>query len=170
MKTSNRLLFMLSMVLMISITSCGDQKGKGSDDGNAGTHASGNGVIALNGEEFKKRVWDFEAHPGEWKYKGDLPAVIDFYADWCAPCKIAAPIMEELAAKYKGKVVFYKVDTDKERELAGIFGIRTIPSFLFIPAIGEPELTSGIAPGEEATRKMFTDMVEQKCLGNFSTE
>jgi thioredoxin len=88
-------------------------------------------------------VWDFEKNPEEWKYEGDVPCVIDFYADWCKPCKMVAPIMDELAEKYKGQVDFYKVNTEKNRELSQVFGIRSIPSVLFCPADGKPQMATG---------------------------
>lgn len=98
-------------------------------------------------ETFKEKVFDFEANK-EWKFKGEIPAIIDFYADWCGPCKRVAPIMEELAKEYDGKVKIYKIDTDKEKQLAGMFGIRSIPSILFIPVEGQPQMTTGALPKE----------------------
>lgn len=136
---------------------------------NAGEGGQG-GVVSLTAEDFRKKVWDYQANPRQWVFQGQRPAVIDFYADWCAPCKTASPILEELAQKYQGKVDFYKVNTDNEQELAQVFGIRTIPTFLWIPREGEPQMTAGIAPGVDATRKMFTDMIENQVLGNFKTE
>lgn len=128
------------------------------------------GVVNLTAEDFRIKVWDYKANPRQWVFQGQRPAVIDFYADWCAPCKTASPILEELAQKYQGKVDFYKVNTDNEQEVAQVFGIRTIPTFLWIPKEGEPQMTAGIAPGVDATRKMFTDMIETQVLGNFKTE
>lgn len=105
-------------------------------------------VIYLTSAEFKQKVFDWEANKDNWNYKGKMPAVVDFYADWCGPCKRVAPIMEELAKEYKGKVIFYKVNTDKEREVAGAFGIRSIPSILFIPKTGKPSMQAGAYPKE----------------------
>ncbi|OQX71880.1 MAG: thioredoxin [Candidatus Cloacimonas sp. 4484_275] len=82
----------------------------------------------------------------EWKFEGELPCVIDFYADWCAPCKIVAPVLEELAEEYKGKVNFYKIDTEDQQELAAAFGIRSIPSILFCPKDGQPQMAVGALP------------------------
>ena len=98
-------------------------------------------------EAFKEKVFNYEKNQ-EWKYEGDAPAVIDFYADWCAPCKMIAPIMEELNEAYKGKVVFYKIDTEDQQELAAMFGIRSIPSVLFIPMEGRPQMQVGALPKE----------------------
>jgi thioredoxin len=103
-------------------------------------------VIQLNKEGFIKDVMDYEENPKEWKFKGDQPAIIDFYATWCGPCKMVAPIMEELADEYKGKVTFYKVDTEQEQELSALFGIRSIPSILFIPLNGQPQMSQGAMP------------------------
>jgi len=107
-----------------------------------------NGVIHLDKEQFKKLVFDYENNK-EWKYEGDKPAILDFYADWCGPCKKVAPILEELAQEYDGKIIIYKIDTEKEKELAGAFGIRSIPSLLFIPASGQPQMAQGALPKEQ---------------------
>lgn len=97
----------------------------------------------LTYDSFKEKVWDFEKNPQEWVYEGDVPCVIDFYADWCKPCKMVAPIMDDLAKTYDGKVKIYKIDTDKEKKLAGVFGIRSIPSVLFSPMEGRPMMQTG---------------------------
>ena len=96
-------------------------------------------------ESFKKKVFNFETSK-EWKYEGELPCIIDFYADWCAPCKIVAPILEELAEEFEGKMHVYKINTEEERELAAMFGIQSIPSLLFIPKEGQPQMAMGALP------------------------
>lgn len=96
-------------------------------------------------ETFKEKVFDFEKSQ-EWNFSGERPAIIDFYADWCGPCKMVAPILEELSKEYQGKVDIYKIDTDKEQQLAGMFGIRSIPSILFIPKEGQPQMAQGALP------------------------
>lgn len=96
----------------------------------------------LDKQAFVEKVFDYESEK-EWKYRGQLPAIVDFYADWCGPCKMVAPILEKVAAEYAGKLQVYKVDTDKEQELAGAFGIQSIPSLLFIPASGPPQMARG---------------------------
>ena len=96
----------------------------------------------LDKQAFVEKVFDYE-NEKEWKYRGQLPAIVDFYADWCGPCKMIAPILDEVAAEYAGKLQVYKVDTDKEQELAGAFGIQSIPSLLFIPASGQPQMARG---------------------------
>lgn len=99
----------------------------------------------LTAETFREKVFDYLAER-DWKYKGSLPCVIDFWAAWCGPCRMLAPIFEELAAEYAGKVLFYKVDTDAEQELAMVFGIRSIPSLLFVPLNGKPQMAVGALP------------------------
>ncbi len=101
----------------------------------------------LNKETFKEKVFDYENNT-EWNYKGDKPAIIDFYADWCGPCKMIAPIMDELSAEYEGLVDIYKIDTEKEQELAAMFQIRSIPSVLFIPVNDKPRMAVGAMPKE----------------------
>ena len=100
-------------------------------------------------EDFLTKVMDYKNNPTEWKYLGDKPAIIDFYASWCGPCKMMAPIMDELAAEYEGEVYIYKVDTEAEKELAQVFGIRSIPSILFIPMNGKPMMSQGALPKAE---------------------
>jgi thioredoxin 1 len=99
----------------------------------------------LTKETFKEKIFDFETEK-EWKYKGDKPCIIDFYADWCGPCKMVSPILEELSKEYQGKVDIYKIDTDKEQDLAGAFGIVSIPSILFVPVEGQPQMSAGALP------------------------
>ncbi|MCB1172050.1 MAG: thioredoxin [Leptospiraceae bacterium] len=104
-------------------------------------------VEHLTIDTFKTKVFNFEANK-DWKFEGQNPAVIDFYADWCGPCKMVAPIIEELSSEYQGKVDFYKIDTEAERELAGMFGISSIPSLLFIPTNEQPQMQVGALPKE----------------------
>lgn len=99
----------------------------------------------LTKESFLEKVFDFETEK-EWKYKGDKPAVIDFYADWCGPCKALSPVIEELSKEYEGKIDIYKIDTEKEQELSAVFGIRSIPSILFIPTDNQPQMAQGALP------------------------
>jgi thioredoxin len=102
-------------------------------------------TIKLTTEQFKEQVFDYTKEK-EWKFKGDKPAIIDFYADWCGPCKMVAPILEELSEEYKDKIVIYKVDTEVEQELSAVFQIRSIPSMLFIPLGKEPMMQAGALP------------------------
>ncbi|MBR4266458.1 MAG: thioredoxin [Bacteroidales bacterium] len=113
-------------------------------------------VIELNSELFKSKIMDFEGET-QWKFKGERPAVIDFYATWCGPCKATAPVMEQLAEKYDGKVDFYKVDVDKESDLSAMFRIQSIPSILFIPKQGTPKMqvgAMGVGQMDEAVKSI----------------
>ena len=111
-------------------------------------------VIVMNKAMFIKDIFDYEKSK-EWKYKGDKPAIIDLYADWCGPCRMTAPIMKELAKEYAGKIVIYKVNVDKEKELAALFNATRIPLFVFIPMQGGPQLFRGAA--DKATYKKAID-------------
>jgi thioredoxin len=104
------------------------------------------GTIHLTKADFLTKVADFETNPTEWKYLGDKPCIIDFYADWCGPCKVVAPILEDLSKEYDGQIYIYKVDTEVEQDLAGAFGIRSIPSILFCPMNGAPQMAQGAMP------------------------
>jgi len=99
----------------------------------------------LTKETFKSKVFDFETNK-EWKFEGDKPCIIDFYADWCGPCKMVAPVLEGLSEDFSGKLNVYKVNTEEEQELAAVFGIRSIPSFLFVPLGGQPQMAMGALP------------------------
>ena len=102
--------------------------------------------IELTKESFVKLVYNYEASPNVWKYEGDKPCIIDFYATWCGPCKMLAPSLEKISEEYNGKLIVYKVDVDKNPELAGMFGIRSVPTLLWIPLNGTPSLSQGALP------------------------
>lgn len=110
----------------------------------------------LTNETFKEKIFNYEANK-EWKFEGRVPAVVDFYADWCQPCKMVAPVLEELAQEYQGKVEIFKVDTEAERELSAVFGIQSIPSILFIPVEGQPAMAKGALP-KESFKQAFSDV------------
>jgi thioredoxin len=110
------------------------------------TFNSGN-VILLTNETFKQKVFNYELNK-TWKYEGNLPAIIDFYADWCGPCRRLSPMVEELAKKYNGKIIVYKVDTDAQQLLAQNMGISSLPTLLFVPVKGQPRSTIGLVPNE----------------------
>jgi thioredoxin 1 len=111
----------------------------------------------LTKETFLSKVFNYEVNK-EWKFEGDKPCIIDFYADWCGPCKMVAPILEELAAEYGDKLNIYKVNTEQELELASAFGIRSIPSLLFVPRAGQPQMAMGALP-KETLEKAFKDVL-----------
>lgn len=106
---------------------------------------------------FIEKVFDYE-NEKEWNYKGDTPCIIDFWADWCAPCKAVGPVLEELSEEYAGKVTVYKVNTETEQELAGVFGIRSIPSLLFVPVGEKPQMAAGALP-KESFVQAFKDVL-----------
>ena len=114
-------------------------------------------AVALTNADFLKKVADYEKNPTEWKYLGDKPALIDFYASWCGPCKALAPVLEELAAEYGDQIYIYKIDTEAEQELAAAFGIRSIPTLLFVPMEGQPRMAQGALP--KATLKKAIDEI-----------
>ena len=163
MKNLTVAVFILSMAVM----SCsGQQKQRASDEKGVETKevtttANTMKPIKLSKADFLAKVVNYETTPNEWKYLGDKPAIIDFYADWCGPCRAVAPIMEELAAEYGDKLYIYKVDTDKEQELAGVFGIQSIPSILFIPMTGQPQMTQGALPKSEF-KKAIAEVLQIK--------
>ena len=112
----------------------------------------------LTTQGFKDKIFDYETAP-EWNFKGELPAIIDFYADWCGPCKTIAPVLEELSEQYEGRVDIYKINTDLEQEISGAFGIQSIPTLLFIPKKGTPMLQRGAIP-----KNLFQQVIEEKLL------
>ena len=112
----------------------------------------------LTKETFKEKVFDFEASK-EWKYAGDKPCLIDFYADWCGPCKMVAPLLEELQTEYGDSIVIYKIDTEDQQELAGMFGVQSIPSLLFVPHDGQPQMAQGALP-KQTFEKAIADVLK----------
>lgn len=152
-------------ILLLGFNNCQAKPENNNADKPAKSEAKAeNEVINLSKPMFLEKVWDYENSPKEWKFKGDKPALIDFYADWCGPCKTAAPILKEVASEYKGKVTVYKIDTMVETELKAVFGVQGIPAFLYIPMEGKPTMTSGIARSTADTKKMFTDNIEKILL------
>ena len=134
-----KLTFILFFFVSFTLNACSNTESK-ENSGNANIEGQ---VNKLTAESFQKLVWDYKANPKEWVFNGDQPVIIDFYADWCRPCKMVAPIMEELSKEYQGKVRIYKVNTDEQRELAGLFNINSIPAVLFVPKNGKPQMSVG---------------------------
>ena len=116
-------------------------------------------TIKLTNELFKKDVFDYTTKQ-EWDFQGELPAIVDFYADWCGPCKQVAPILEELSDEFAGKINIYKVDTEAEQELSSVFGIRSIPSILFIPKNGQPMMQPGALPKEQLIQVIEKELLK----------
>ena len=114
-------------------------------------------TVHLTAADFKEKVFNYETNK-EWKYEGTLPAIVDFYADWCQPCKMVAPVLEDLAREYAGKIMIYKVNTEEEQELASVFGIQSIPTLLFIPKEGKPQSAMGALP-KQTFEKVIKDVL-----------
>ncbi len=117
-------------------------------------------TIKMTAEIFKEKVFDFTKGE-DWDFKGERPAVIDFYADWCGPCKMVAPVLEELSEQYEGEIDIYKVDTEAEQELSGMFGIRSIPSILFIPMEGQPKMQAGALPKNALEKAIENELLKK---------
>ncbi|MDD6209454.1 MAG: thioredoxin [Bacteroidales bacterium] len=143
------LVFLLSCNLFASDPKGETKEGKGK-------------VVSLTTQEFKSVVYNYEKNKDKWVYEGKMPAIIDFYADWCGPCKRLAPTMDELAKEYDGQIIIYKVDIDVQKELAATFGINSIPTLLFIPMKGKPQLTQGLMPKSELKKSIDSFLLEKK--------
>ena len=119
-------------------------------------------VLELDKQQFLDKVWNYETNPDTWVYNGSLPCVIDFNAKWCGPCRKMEPILKDMARKYDGKIIIYKVDVDKEKELASLFGISSIPAFLFCPTNGEPRGTMGAYPADDFEKIIRTVLLGEE--------
>lgn len=119
-------------------------------------------TVQLDKSRFLEKVVNYEENDSEWKYLGEKPAIIDFYADWCGPCNMLAPVLEELAAEYEGKIIIYKVDSMKERELAAAFGISAFPTLIFIPMGENPQVAQGALPKTELKRLIEEILLKNK--------
>jgi thioredoxin 1 len=118
-------------------------------------------TVNLTAEQFKAEIFDYTASK-EWKFTGEKPAIIDFYADWCGPCKMVAPIFEELSDEFASDIVIYKVDTEAEQELSATFGIQSIPSILFIPSDGQPIMSRGAMPKHELIKVIEDELLKKE--------
>lgn len=150
-------LFVLSVVLLIvscSISAKPEKKGEN-------TTVKGE-VVVLNKADFLKKVYNYEKNKTVWVYEGDKPCIIDFYADWCGPCKKIAPVLKELAEQYKDNIVIYKINVDNEKELAATFGVQSIPTLLFVPLKGKPQIVQGAMPKEEFIKQIDTYLLNKK--------
>lgn len=136
--------FLSAVLLLMTVSACAQNKTESSK------------VKTLTYNEFIKKIWDFETNPTTFVYKGKLPAVIDFYADWCGPCRKVAPILEKLANEYDGKLLVYKINVDNEKALSSVFQVKSIPMVLFIPTQGQPMMQVG-AMKEEGYRQVIVE-------------
>lgn len=132
------------------------------DKGKGNTVSAKGEVVVLSKADFLTKVFNYEKNQTDWVYEGDKPCIVDFYADWCGPCKKVAPILKELAAQYKDDIVIYKVDVDQEKELAAAFGIQSIPTLLFVPKDGAPQIAQGALPREEFVKQIDTYLLGKK--------
>ena len=114
----------------------------------------------LTVKTFKEKVYNYETNSGTWKFEGDRPCIVDFYADWCKPCKMIAPYLEELAEEYKGQIDVYKINTEQQRELSRVFGVKSIPTVLFVPMKGQPQVSKGAMP-----KANFKKAIDEFLLG-----
>ena len=170
MKSKIKGILLVAVAFSFTMVACGNQ---GKNNNTNTTETNSNKIendmtttttkktINLTRAEFLTKVANFEETPDKWVYLGDKPAIIDFYADWCGPCKMIAPILEELAAEYEGQIYIYKVDTEAEQQLAGEFGIRSIPSILFVPMGEDPQMAQGALP-----KDAFKQAIEEVLLKN----
>ena len=142
-----RKFFLITMVILATALTANAQEEKKESQ-----------VKQLTYNEFLKKVWNFENNPNTFIYKGKLPAVVDFYADWCGPCRRVAPIMEKLAEEYDGRLLVYKVNVDQEKDLASAFQVKSIPMVLFIPLEGQPMMQVGALP-EEGYKKVIEEQL-----------
>lgn len=148
---------LLTTLCMLGLAACANGSNKENNKENNTKKENTMKTIALTKADFLTKVANYETNPTEWKYLGDKPALIDFYASWCGPCKALAPVLEELAAEYGDSIYIYKVNTEEEQELAAAFGIRSIPTLLFIPTSGKPQIAQGALP--KASLKEAIDQV-----------
>lgn len=163
-------LFLLPVIFLISCSGTGTSQ-DASTPGQATVQKSGTtgektGSEAgkpehLTAQTFKLKVMDYEKNQQQWIFEGDKPAIVDFYADWCKPCRMISPILEELSREYEGKIDVYKVNTEEERELAAVFGIQSLPTVLFIPVQGKPSLQKGALP-KESYKQIIDDFLLKK--------
>jgi len=167
MKKTGYLLVLITFMFISCNGTSGSKDGKtppgvttmqATDGGSAKTGGEAGKLEHLTAQTFKLKVMDYEKNPQNWVFEGDKPAIVDFYADWCRPCRMIAPILEELAVEYEGKINVYKVDTEAQRELASVFGIQSLPTVLFIPMQGKPSMQKG-ALSKEAYKQIIDDLL-----------
>lgn len=161
MKSRKFFTLLALMVGFMTLVSC---KGQAKNNETASSETTGKETAApvhINKADFLKKVYNFEVSPNEWKYLGNKPAIIDFYADWCGPCKMIAPSLEQLAKEYAGRIDIYKVDVDKETELAQAFGIQGIPALLYIPMEGKPQMLQGAMPKDQLKEKIESILLKK---------
>ena len=169
-----------AFAVVLATTACAGNSGENKKSNESTKEDNKMEVVALNKADFLKKVYNYEASPNDWKFEGSRPAIVDFYATWCGPCKVMHPILEELSKEYSGKVDIYQIDVDKEQDLAAAFGIRSIPTLLMIPMKEEPRIMQGAMPKDQLKKaidefrknvleKIETYEYEQKLIALFDT-
>ncbi len=164
-------LLLIVAIVFIGLSACSQNKDKTRTKATkaktektttAATDTATGKVIFLTTAEFKKKVIDFEKHPNEWVFEGKKPAIIDFFATWCGPCRRMSPTVDKIAKDYAGKIDVYKIDIDKEKQLAMVFGIQSVPTILFVPVTGKPTMQVG-ALDEASFRQAIREVLFPTC-------
>lgn len=150
------------ILLAFTLTACAGNNKENKTETNNPSKETVMTPIHLTKAEFLTKVANYETNPTEWKYLGDKPCIIDFYANWCGPCKMIAPILEDLAKEYAGQIYIYKVNTEEEQELAAAFGIRSIPTLLFCPMGENPQMAQGALPKETFKQAINEVLLKKK--------
>lgn len=158
------LLLSLSIAVMLLLQACGSKSESSNTKNEKAVSAASTVAIRLTRSDFIAKVIDYTKGAENLKYLGDKPCIIDFYASWCGPCKIAGPILEELAKEYEGRIYVYKVNTEEERQLSSELGIQGIPAFFYFPMDGKPISSTGIAKTPAETKRMFKEIIEKELL------
>jgi len=154
-----RILIIVFLLFSFFLNACNNNGLNGPD--NNGAEIRDGVVNQMSTQMFTKLIWDYRKNPKEFTFTGDIPVIIDFYADWCRPCRTIAPYMEEFAKEYNGKIRVFRVNTDAEQELAQLFQIRSIPAVMFIPKTGKPQMSVGALP-KESFKKLINDLLMVK--------
>ena len=164
-------LLLIVAIVFIGLSACSQNKDKTRTKATkaktektttAATDTATGKVIFLTTAEFKKKVIDFEKHPNEWVFEGKNPAIIDFFATWCGPCRRMSPTVDKIAKDYAGKIDVYKIDIDKEKQVAMVFGIQSVPTILFVPVTGKPTMQEG-ALDEASFRQAIREVLFPTC-------
>lgn len=152
---------MSAFAIVLATTACAGNGGENKKSNEPTKEDNKMEVVSLNKAEFLKKIYNFEANPKDWKFEGSRPAIVDFYATWCGPCKALHPVLEELSKEYSGKVDIYQIDVDKEKELAAEFGIQSIPTLLLIPMKEEPRIAQGALPKDQLKKAIDEFLLKQ---------
>lgn len=157
-------IILISTIALLILSACGNHNKTENSKKERIESPSNSSTIHITRNDFISKVFDYTKGVDNFKYEGDKPCIVDFYANWCGPCKVAGPILEELAKEYEGKINIYKVNIDEERQLSNDLGIQGIPAFFFFPMTGKPFASTGIAKTPEETKKMFKEIIEKELL------